>query len=104
MDGDWATWHRARTTHVGVPLPGLFAGGTRVAGSLTPGGATGQFQVKAWGGGFARYELAAQAGGSVLVGESAIIQSPTGNPGAGPPTPPASLVANGLQSLTLVAA
>jgi hypothetical protein len=91
-------------TNVGVPLPGLFAGGTRMTGSQTSGGATGQFQVKAWAGGFATFELAVQNGAGVLIGQSAIIQAPTGNPGGGPPTPPASLVANGLQSFTLAPA
>jgi hypothetical protein len=91
-------------TNVGVPLPGLFAGGTHFAGASTPGGATGQFQVKAWGGGFSTYELAVQNGAGVLLGQSAILRIQTGNPGGAPPTPAASLVANGLQSLMLTPA
>jgi len=39
----------------------------------------------------------------VPTGQSAIIAMPTGDPGAGPPTPPVSLAANGLQSFTVVA-
>ena len=38
---------------VGIPLPGLYAGGTRTTGAATPGGSTGQFRVRAWSGGFA---------------------------------------------------
>jgi hypothetical protein len=85
-------------TNVGNPLPGIFAGGTRTTGVATSGGATAQFQVKAWGGGFATYEQAQQAGGALL-GQSAIIQVPTGDPGGAPPTPPGFL--NGLQSFVV---
>lgn len=88
------------TTNVGVPLPGVFAGGTRFAGVTTTGGAQGQFQVKAWSGGYATYELAQSAGG-VLLGQSAIVEVTTGNPGGTPPTPTASLVASGLTGFTL---
>jgi hypothetical protein len=88
------------STSVAGPLPGIFAGGTRTTGTATPGGATGQFQVRAWGGGFATYEQAVQNSG-VLLGQSAVIQAPTGNPTGTPPTPPASLMANGLQTFAL---
>src|SRR5512134_420101 len=43
---------------VGIPAPGLFFGGTRISGSNTVGGTVGQFQVRAWSGGFASYETA----------------------------------------------
>ncbi|HWX23095.1 MAG TPA: choice-of-anchor tandem repeat GloVer-containing protein [Candidatus Binatia bacterium] len=89
-------------TNVGFPLPGLFVGGTRTTGPATPGGATGQFQLRAWAGGFATYEEAV-ANGTVPVGQSAILQVPTGNPNptGGLPTPPGSLFASGLQGFTL---
>jgi uncharacterized repeat protein (TIGR01451 family) len=86
-------------TNVGVPLPGTFAGGTRVAPS-TPGGVTAQFQVRAWGGGYDTYEHAVAAGNAVL-GQSSILQVLTGNPAGGPPTPPASLIAAGLHGFTV---
>jgi len=91
-------------TTVGTPLSGLFAAGTRVTGNATAGGATGQFQVKAWGGGYASYELAVQAGAGVLLGQSAVLQIPTGNPTAVPPTPAVSLLSGGLQSFTVAPA
>src|SRR5437899_2265202 len=72
---------------VGIPLPGLFAGGTRTTGTGTSGGGSAQFQVRAWSGGYSTYEQAVQHGG-VLIGQSAIIQILTGNPDAVPPTPP----------------
>jgi len=85
---------------VGIPLPGIFAGGTRTTGPATSGGAEGWFQVHAWGGGYATYEQALAAPGT-LVGASAILQVVTGNPVGEPPTPPGSLVAAGLQSFLL---
>jgi hypothetical protein len=88
------------TTTVGTPLDGLFAGGTRPTGPASLGGSTAQFQVRAWGGGYSTYEQALQNYG-VLVGTSAIIQAPTGNPDGDPPTPPVSLTASGLQGFTL---
>src|SRR5215510_10202012 len=57
---------------VGVPLAGIYCGGTRTAGPETPGGATGQFQVRVWGGGAAAYEQAAITPGA-LIGQSAIL-------------------------------
>jgi hypothetical protein len=80
--------------NVGVVLPGIFAGGTCTTGPDTTGGTMGQFQVRAWGGGYATYEQAAVYNG--LIGESGILQVKTGNPAGAPPTPPGSLVANGL--------
>lgn len=85
---------------VGLPGVGLYAGGTRFAGDGTPGGASGRFQVRAWSGGFATYELAFESG-TALVGESETVEMPTGNPGAAPPTPPASLCAAGLTGIML---
>ena len=87
---------------VGVPLPGLFAGGTRTTGSASPGGTVAQFQVKAWSGGYATYEQA-QLNHGVLLGQSAVLQVATGNPSGAAPTPPGSLVAGGLQVITLYA-
>src|SRR5260221_7834173 len=84
--------------NVGIPLAGLFAAGTRATGAATAGGGLAQFQVRAWGGGYATYEQAAQHAGT-LVGQSPIIQVATGNPNGGPPTPPNSLI--GLRGFTL---
>ena len=85
---------------VGMPLPGLFVGGTRTTGLATPGGSTGKFQVRAWGGGYGTYEAALLQPG-VLIGQSAVITSPTGNPLGSPPAPPESLLAGGLSGFTL---
>jgi hypothetical protein len=85
---------------VGVPRPGIFAGGTRVAGPGTAGGAVGQFQVRAWGGPYTNYEQGFTNGG-YRSGVSAIITMPTGNPTNAAPTPPASLVAGGFQGFAL---
>ena len=84
---------------VGVPLPGLFAGGTRTNQPASPG-STARFLVRAWSGGFSSYEEA-QTNSGVLLGQSAIIETPTGDPGGFPPTPPASLTAAGLLALTV---
>ncbi len=91
-------------TMVGIPLAGLIAAGTRVTGAATSGGATGQFQVRAWGGGYASYEQAVQAGAGVLLGQSTTLQISTGNPAGLPPTPAASLRSGGLQSFTVTPA
>jgi hypothetical protein len=85
---------------VGVPLDGIFAGGTRVAGAGTPGGAVGQFQVRSWGGPSTSYEQAFTNGG-YRTGISAITTMPTGNPTNVPPTPPTSLAAAGFQGFGL---
>jgi len=87
--------------NVGTPLPGLLAAGTRITGNTTAGGATGQFQVRAWGGGYATYELAIQAGAGVLIGQSAVLQIATGNTNSTPPTPAASLLSGGLLGFAL---
>lgn len=80
---------------VGKVLPGVFAGGTCATGPETAGGSVGQFQVRAWSGGYASYEQAVQAMNG-LIGQSAVIQVKTGNPVGDPPTPPGSLAAGGL--------
>ena len=85
---------------VGVPLPGLFAGGTRTNGPAAPGGTTNKFIVRAWGGGYATYEQAAGNIG-VLIGQSAQVTLVTGSPGGAPPSPAASLLAAGLSGFTL---
>ncbi len=87
--------------NVGVPLPGIFAGGTRFAGIATPGGTNGQFQVKAWSGPYTNYEAAFSAGGTLL-GQSDVFQVTTGNPAGAPPTPPAPLAGNGLNGFVLI--
>src|SRR4051812_36112485 len=87
------------STDVGLPVAGLFAGGTRTTGSATSGGSLARFQVRAWSGNFATYEIALQNPGG-LVGQSAIVEMGTGSPGD-PPTPPASLAANGLRGFGL---
>jgi hypothetical protein len=87
------------STDVGVPVPGLFAGGTRTTGSASSGGSLARFQVRAWSGNFASYEIASQNPGG-LIGQSAIVEMATGNPGD-PPTPPTSLAANGLRGFAL---
>ena len=77
-----------------VPLTGIFAGGTLTNAA----GSDGQFQVRAWSGGYASYELAA-ADPTVLLGKSMIFPVSTGNPAGAPPTPPAALA--GLQGFAL---
>src|SRR5260370_12298355 len=53
----------ATLTNIGAPLAGLYERGTRTTGAATPGGATAQFQVRAWAGAFATYALAVDNGG-----------------------------------------
>jgi hypothetical protein len=92
----WAPLGTSNFTQLGVPvfigepLPGIFAGGTRRCGTNTPGGSVGQFQIRAWSGGFSSYEEARVYQG-VLLGQSAIIQVVTGDPSAAPPVPPNDL-------------
>src|SRR5438105_11176642 len=76
---------------VGNPVPGIVADGTRVTGLETTGGTIAQFQIRAWGGGFATFEQAVTNGSGNLIGQSQIISAKTGNPGGVPPTPPTSL-------------
>ncbi len=83
----------------GIPLPGLFIGGTRTTGLETAGGTSAQFQVRAWEAAYGQtYEEARsaplQAGRGALLGRSVVLAIRTGN--ATPPTPPALLTANGL--------
>ena len=91
---DWRDAHRWGAA--GGPLCGRHAY-QRVA---TSGGTTGQFQVFAWSGGYPTYEEALQHPGD-LIGSSPKLRVQTGNPAGDPPTPPASLVAYGLQYLIL---
>ena len=88
------------TVPVGTPLPGLFVGGTRTNGPATPGGSNAKFQVRAWSGGDATYEAALLHAG-ILIGQSAVIINPTGDPRGNPPAPPVSLLVGGLASFTL---
>jgi uncharacterized repeat protein (TIGR01451 family) len=85
---------------VGTPLPGLFVGGTRTNGPATPGGTSAKFQVRAWSGGYTTYEAALPHAG-ILIGQSAVIINPTGDPWGSPPAPPVSLLVGGLASFTL---
>src|SRR5262245_61853047 len=87
-------------TNIGVPLPGIFAGGTRTTGPATAGGAQAKFQVRAWRSPYTNFEEAITHSGT-LIGASGVFTLFTGDPGAGPPTPPASLIAAGLQSFTV---
>lgn len=78
------------TTGVG-PVAGRFNGGAKT-NTFIAGGAIGTFQIRAWSGGFASYELALQNGtASTLVGASPIWEQATGNPNP-PATAPASFV------------
>jgi hypothetical protein len=86
---------------VGVPVPGVFVGGTRTCGAGTPGGTVGQFRVRAWSGSATNYETARMTSG-VLIGQSAIIQINTGDPAGDPPTAPTSLLAGGFSSFALL--
>src|ERR1035441_8023775 len=88
------------TVPVGTPLPGLFVGGTRTNGPATLGGSSAKFQVRAWSGGYATYEAALPHTG-ILIGQSAVIINPTGDPWGRPPAPPVSLLVGGLASFTL---
>src|ERR1039457_1571073 len=65
-----------------------------------PGGTSAKFQVRAWSGGYATYEKALPHAG-ILIGQSAVIVNPTGDPWGSPPAPPVSLLAGGLASFTL---
>lgn len=90
----------AAVENVGHPLGGIIPGDTRTNGAGTTAGGVGEFQVRAWGGGYATYEQAASSPGTLL-GQSAVLTVTTGNPVGDPPTPPASLVGAGLQGFTL---
>jgi hypothetical protein len=83
---------------VGIPVNGIFAGGTRTAPDIA-GNTSAWFQVRAWSGGFATYEQAAQYPG-VLLGQSAVIRVTTGDEAGAPPTPPGPLA--GLATFSLM--
>ena len=96
-----------QAVNVGVPVPGIVIGGTRTTGPETPGGASGQFQVRAWEASYGdSYEEALvaplQYGRGALVGQSPTLVIPTGS--ATPPTPPALLTANGYTGFTITPA
>jgi hypothetical protein len=84
---------------VGKPVPGIFAGGTRVTTDI-PAGTEVQVQVRAWPAAFATYQDAVNMGAAV--GVSSIITMTTGDAGAQPSTPPPSLTVAGLQGFTTV--
>jgi hypothetical protein len=73
---------------------GGISGGIRTTGTDVAGGSQATFQVRAWTGGFATYELAyaaALSDSSIRVGTSTIFLNATGNPLAEPPGTPANL-------------
>lgn len=91
---------------VGVPLPGLFVGGTRTTGAVTLSQGSALFQVRAWEESFgATYEAASaspsQGGRSALLGVSAILEMSTGSTGSD--LPPTLLTAHGLTSFSVTA-
>lgn len=85
---------------VGVPVAGIFIGGTCTTGDATPGGASAKFQVRAWEGEYLTYEEAVLHP-DVLVGQSAVFVNPTGNSGGAPPAPPESLLAGGFTGFAI---
>jgi hypothetical protein len=74
---------------VGVPLPGIFSGGTQTAATAA-GGSAPWVIVAGWLGGHADFATAVAAGAYVGVTPVAWAQS-TGNPGGAPPTSPVNL-------------
>lgn len=79
---------------VNFTLAGQFIGGTRSTPSTTAPLAFAWFQVRAWEAAYATYELARDAGGSALFGNSIPVRVKTGDGGA---NPPGSLVAAGFK-------
>jgi hypothetical protein len=74
---------------------GAINGGTRTTGVDVLGGATAFFQVRAWTGGYATFELAyaaALSNPSIRLGYTPVFANPTGNPSGAPPTLPANLI------------
>jgi len=70
---------------------GGISGGLRSASNI-PGGAIGQFQVRAWTGNYATYELAVASGlPSVFRGTTPSFTNLTGDPNAVPPGTPQNL-------------
>jgi len=91
---------------VTLAAAGFFVGGNRIA-EITPPGAFGYFQVRAWETAFgATYEAAAAAnpvgGRTALLGKSNIVRVDTGDPTTVPPGPAGSLVLGGLSRIDLI--
>jgi len=89
---------------VGVPLPGVFVGGTRRTGPERPSAARDLFQLRAWEAAYgSTYEQAMASTGwqgrGPLNGQSAILEIPTAS--ADPPTPPTLLTAYGFTGFQL---
>lgn len=85
---------------VGVPLAGIYVGGTRTTGPETAGGTAGTFQVRAWSGEAETYEEAVLVEG-ILVGQSEVFTNATGNPSGIPPRAPEPLLSGGLPKITM---
>lgn len=91
---------------VNLAAPGFFVGGNRTA-PVTPIGAFGYFQVRAWETAYGTsYEAAAAAGAvggrTALLGKSNIVRVDTGDPTTIPPGTAGSLVNNGLSRIDLM--
>ncbi|MGZ4962316.1 MAG: cadherin-like domain-containing protein [Limisphaerales bacterium] len=84
---------------VGKPVPGIFAGGTRLTDTGIAPGDSVQVQVRAWPAAFATYQDAVNSGAAV--GLSSILVITTGDAGAQPLVPPPSLTVDGLQGFTI---
>lgn len=84
---------------VGKPVPGIFAGGTRLTDSAIAPGDAVQVQVRAWPAAFATYQDAVNMGAAV--GSSSVVIVTTGDAGAQPSLPPPSLTVAGLQGFTI---
>jgi hypothetical protein len=84
---------------VGKPVPGIFAGGTRLTDSAIAPGNFVQVQVRAWPAAFPTYQDAVSMGAAV--GSSAVMVVTTGDSGTQPLVPPPSLTAGGLQGFTI---
>ena len=72
---------------------GAINGGTLLTGAATAPGGVGTFEVRAWTGGFASYELALSSGVvGIATGRSGVFNNATGNPNPPTPTVPANLI------------
>lgn len=84
---------------VGKPVPGIFAGGTRLTDSGISGGTSVQVQVRVWPSAFATYQDAVNSGAAI--GLSSSITVTTGDAGTQPLIPPPSLTVAGFQGFTI---
>jgi hypothetical protein len=84
---------------IGKPVPGIFAGGTRLTDAGIPAGSSVQVQVRAWPSIFATYQDAINSGAAA--GLSSIMVVATGDAGTQPLMPPPSLTVEGLQGFTI---